>query len=691
MQEAKLKRLISLTVMTVSLCWSSHIGGLKFLAIHEPLVIKAQRNSPPHIAFEEIIESEQKETEWARFEGVEPQTLMINKNNSEIFQPTKIELSEMVIRKNTEVLNFEKTSQDSAIVDDHQWMQELPRSQALRLQEAQRRSEIIGENWTGPSWSESAREVLEKSGALVAAAAPSKVFVQGTDSSGTTRSEVPQSQVSFDAVEPAKEVVRSRAIVGPIEITGGLAVTNEHHIEVRRSDEGVLKELGRVDLSQGLYNIEVESTTGAVVARLVDKEGRTLGEGSFRLSRLGVQNAKSLQGPKLKIEPHPSFAGVVASIYNSRPSEVAPPQTRVTFMKGAAEVLAKKDGLVAMDNVTKGSTTIMRAAAPNHLQTAALVTSGEEFKTSLFPLSMIQALQDITAQQRQMSFDGAPTIIWGRVSVDGKESAGVEVVVESEPDLQPIYFNQFLLPDPNLTATGENGIYAFVDVSAGFHSILATKAKKIVGYQNVVIEEGSVAQGDVLGTSRVEAVPLRLFDAFSGEVKSGAITMQSLDSEVEVLDGVATVSLPQVHRQGMLTVQVEGGDYVPARYLYNDNDEYVHVPLIQWQWLSGIKNYLRIDDHPSAGHVVGFVPDEEFEVYIAGYENFPARNIVYFDMQGRVLPNGKGIAGGGFILFNVPEDTHEIVVIGSRTQKIYSRVLPIDANSVSVLSLRESN
>ncbi len=691
MQEVKLKRLVSLTVMTVSLCWSSHIGGLKFLAIHEPLVIKAQRNSPPHIAFEEIIESEQKETEWARFESVEPQTLMINKNNSEIFQPTKIELSEMVIRKNTEILNFEKTSQDSASVDDHQWMQELPRSQALRLQEAQRRSEIIGENWTGPSWSESAREVLEKSGALVAGAAPSKVFVQGTDSSGTTRSQVPQSQVSFETAEPAKEHVRSRAIVGPIEITGGLAVTNEHHIEVRRSDEGVLKELGRVDLSQGLYNIEVESTTGAVVARLVDKEGRTLGEGSFRLSRLGVQNAKSLQGPKLKIEPHPSFAGVVASIYNSRPSEVAPPQTRVTFMKGAAEVLAKKDGLVAMDNVTKGSTTIMRAAAPNHLQTAALVTSGEEFKTSLFPLSMIQALQDITAQQRQMSFDGAPTIIWGRVSVDGKESAGVEVVVESEPDLQPIYFNQFLLPDPSLTATGENGIYAFVEVSAGFHSILATKAKKIVGYQNVVIEEGSVAQGDVLGTSRVEAVPLRLFDAFSGEVKSGAITMQSLDSEVEVLDGVATVSLPQVHRQGMLTVQVEGSDYVPARYLYNDNDEYVHVPLIQWQWLSGIKNYLRIDDHPSAGHVVGFVPDEEFEVYIAGHENFPAQNIVYFDMQGRVLPNGKGIAGGGFILFNVPEDTHEIVVIGSRTQKIYSRVLPIDANSVSVLSLRESN
>lgn len=691
LQEAKLKRLFSLAVMASCLCWSSHIGGLKFLAIHEPLVIKAQRNSPPHIAFEEIIESEQKPTEWARFENVKAQTLAVQKHNTDIIVQTRIELPEMVIKKSAEVLNVSGVHEGTNNNQSQHWIEELPRSQAIRLQEAQRRAEILGENWTGKSWADSAREVLEKSGALVADAGSAKVYVSATNEAGQSRSQVPQSQVIFQNEESGNESVRGRAIVGPIEITGGLAVTNEHHIEVRRSDEGVLKELGKVDLSQGLYNIEVENTTGTVVARLVDKEGRTLGEGSFRLTRLGGHNAKSLQGPKLKIEPHPSFSGVVASLYSSRPNEVAPPQTRVTFIKGASEVLAKRDGLVSMDNVTKGSTTLMRVAAPNHLQTAAIITSGDEFKASMYPVSMIQALHDITSEQRNMSFEGAPTVIWGRVSVDGKESAGVEVFVESEPDLQPIYFNQFLLPDPSLKATGENGIFAFAGVSGGFHSILATKAQKIVGYQNVVIEEGSVAQGDVVGSSKVDTVPLRLFDAFSGEVQSATVTMQSLDSEVEVLDGVATVSLPRVHRQGLLSIQTESRDFISARYVYNDTDEFVHIPLIQWNWLTKIKNYLRLDDHPSAGQVVGFVPDEDFEVYIAGYEDLPARNIVYFDMQGRILPTGKGMAGGGFILFNVPEDTHEVIVIGSRTQKIYSRVLPVDANSVSVLSFREFN
>jgi len=58
-------------------------------------------------------------------------------------------------------------------------------------------------------------------------------------------------------------------------------------------------------------------------------------------------------------------------------------------------------------------------------------------------------------------------------------------------------------------------------------------------------------------------------------------------------------------------------------------------------------------------------------------------------MQGRILQNHKGIAGGGFILYNVNEDTQEVVVVGTRTQKIYSRVVPVDPNSLSVLNFRE--
>lgn len=700
MQGWQPKRLTSLAVLAGCLCWSSQMSGLKYVPIFEPLTIKAQKNSPPHVAFQELLELEQMDTEWARLERVKPLVLEIRDLKSAPIFSKKIEIPEMVLKKSVERLNLEAAPESLAHSQSDQWMSELPMSQAHRLHEAQKRSEVLGEDWSGPSWSESAKEVLEKSGALTPSRTLSKVFVAAQDSQGRTRTEVPRSTVAFPtpskepSLAPSPSLVednRGHSIVGPIEITGGLAVTNEHHIEVRRSDEGVLKELGRVDLMKGLYNIEVEEASGTLVARLVDKEGKTLGEGSFRLNRMVASSIKPLQGPKLKIEPHPSFSGVAASLYNSRPNDAAPAQTRATFIKGVSEVLAKKDGLIAIENVTKGSTTVLRVAAPKHLQTTSIIVSGADFKTSLYPETMVKALQDIVGQQRALSYSGAPTVVWGKVTLDGKPLAGIDIVVESEPDVQPIYFNQLMLPDTSLKSTSENGLYAFVNISSGFHSLLATRAHSILGYQNVVVEEGSVAQGDVAATIRSETVPLRVYDAFSGDAISAAVTMQSLGSDLDVQNGVATVSLPNINRPGMMRVQPAGVDYVAARYLYNDSDEYIHVPLVHWSWINSIKTYLRIDDHPSAGLVVGFVPDEDFEVYLAAHDNFESRHIVYFDMQGRIMQNRKGMAGGGFILYNVPEDVHEVVVVGQRTQKIYSRVLPVDASSLSVLNFREMN
>lgn len=721
LQGMRLQRFLPLAVIALCFCWSSPLGGLKFVPIYEALTIKAQKNSPPHIAFEELLESEKTSDEWAHFEKIKPLDLALQKTSLPLYV-TKYELPEMVLQKNVETLSVASSpsgdrsytmqaQQPVEEVVDNSWVEQLPRTQALRLQEAQRRSEVLGENWQGKTWSDLAQEVLEKSGALAPAATKSPVYVASTDSFGRTTREVPQAQVmrrtpnseppsqgddetpgfmpSMASVDPSQRPSGGFSLVGPLEITGGLAVTNEHHIEIRRSDEGILKELGRVDLQQGLYNIDIEDATGTVIARLVNKEGKTLGEGSVRLNRITATSTKALQGPKIRIEPHPAFAGSIAGAYNSKANDSAPAQARVTFVKGASEVPVKKDGLVAMDNVTKGSSTIMRAAAPKHLQTAAIVISGKEFKSQLYPEGMINALQDIISQQRQMSYEGAPTVIWGRISQDGKDLAGIDVGIESDPSAQPIYFNQFMLPDPNLKVTSDNGLYAFIDVDPGFHSLLATRADSILGYQNVLVEEGSVAQGDIESTIKKESVPLRVYDAFSGEAQPANVTMQSLSSDLEVKSGVATVTLPNVNRLGMMRVQPEKVDYVSARYLYNDSDAYIHVPLVQWTWLNSIKSYLRIDDPASAGIVVGFVPDEDFEVYLAAYDNFEPRHIVYFDMQGRILQNRKGIAGGGFILYNVPEDTHEVVVLGARTQKMYSRVIPVDANSLSVLQFRE--
>ncbi|XGC82514.1 hypothetical protein ACES2L_00245 [Bdellovibrio bacteriovorus] len=695
----RLERILPLAVLALSFCWPSHLGGLKFIPIYEALTIKAQKNSPPHVAFEEVLESEKDLSEWARIEQLKPLTLAVERNSSTPVFSKKVALPEMVLQKSVERINFD--SQNVAEADSGQWIDQLPPKQALRLQEAQRRSEVLGQDWSVPTWSDMAKEVLEKSGVLVHSAPSKSVYVAGsgnkTQLSGP-KVQFPTNQSAAAGSDneasfaPANTLIEERAlgksIVGPLEITGGLAITNEHHIEIRRNDEGVLKELGRVDLIKGLYNIDVEDTSGSVVARLVDKDGKTLGEGSFKLSRLVGSDEKSVQGPAIKIAPRPDFAGIIASAYNSKPNDVAPSSTRATFVKGVSEVSVKKDGYASMDNVAKGSSTVLRAAAPNHLQTSAIILSGAEFKTQLFPESMINALLDIVSQQRNQSFEASETIIWGKVSLDGKTVSGIEVSVESDPSLVPIYFNQFMLPDPTLKATSENGLYAFIGAAPGFHSLLAVRSNAIFGYMNVVVDEGALAEGNIDATIRNESVPLRVFDAFTGEAKNAVVTLQSLTNDVNVENGVTTVSLPSVARVGMMRVQPEGSDYVAARYLYNDTDSFLHLPLVQWPWINSIKTYLKIDDTPTSGIIVGFVPDEDFEVHLAAYDNFESRFIVYFDMQGRILQTGKGIAGGGFILYNVPEDTHEVVVLGQRSGRIYSRVLPVDANSLSVLSFR---
>lgn len=711
MQGKQLKRFISLTVLGGSLGWSSYIGAPRFVPIYDPLVIRAQKNSPAFVAFEEINKKKNnQDTQWLAFE-----------NRSAIFIGTKVQkslqfaknfenkiiLDEMIIRKMPEALSLEYSRQRQVVenrLSENQWIENLSERDRIRLREAQYRTDILNEDWHEQGFSEKAKEVLEKSGILVGGSirvsdnTNSKVYVSATDSSGNITSEPPRPQVgrvvdttierSFTA-NPTEERGRPiRRIVGPLEITGGLAVTNEHHIEIRRNDEGVLHELGRVDLSQGTYNIVIDDASGSVLGRLVDKEGKILGEGSFRLNRVSAQAGNYIQGPRLKIEPHLDFSGVVTNYYNSKPAQGAPANTRVTFVKGISDIAIRKDGIVSMDGVTKGSSTVLRAAAPKYMQTTQIIISGQEFKSFVYPESMIKALQEIVGQQRSIISADTPTIIWGRVAIDKKPVSGIEVSLESDPSLQAIYFNQFMIPDSNLRTTSENGLYAFINVELGFHSLLATRSESFFGYSNVIVEDGSVAQGDIESTIKSESVPLKVYDAFSGEAHPVKLTMQSLSDEVSVEGEVQTLMLPHVSRLGMMQVRPIGSDYIPARYLYNDSDEFIHAPLIQFNWLRSIKASLKINDSATGGVIVGFVHDEDFEVYLAGYDNFDQRNIVFFDMQGRVLQNRKGMSGGGFIIYNVPEDTHEVVVVGTRSQKIYSRLLPVDPNSLSVLSFR---
>ncbi|RYZ80496.1 MAG: hypothetical protein EOP06_25225 [Proteobacteria bacterium] len=93
-----------------------------------------------------------------------------------------------------------------------------------------------------------------------------------------------------------------------------------------------------------------------------------------------------------------------------------------------------------------------------------------------------------------------------------------------------------------------------------------------------------------------------------------------------------------------------------------------------------------MDEIPGTGTVIGFFNEENFEAYLTGDQRDSGMQVVYFDAAGRPDVGGKGRAGGGFVLFNVPVGVQEAVVVGATSERISSKVVPIDADATSILN-----
>lgn len=609
------------------------LDKLKFIPIHKVLAVKANKKLPPHIAFMES-HFEVQNQEWREFERKHKHPLVVGQSlvpqQGPYILTQKKELEGFVIRKSTEVLSL-------ASVGTYKTQLRSPQN----AEESPWLKNIVGDK-------------------------PLTVA---------------------PAAEPLHNLLAARRVTGPLEITGGLAITNEHHIEVRRSDEGVFHEMGRVDLMKGTYSIDVDEASGAIIARLMDKKGAVLGEGGIRLNQLQAGTGALILGPRIAISPSPVAKGRLRPVYNDSKKHVAANKFRVTTT-GRQNILGvSSDGEVALENFAKNSTSILRTEAPDHQTSSAILVAGAKtFDVPLFPISMMEAFKAIVADQDEAKRDLIQTsIVWGTVRLDGKPLSGVTVISEADPEKKPVYFNEFLIPDAKLSATTSNGLYAFLNLSEGFHALLAQRGNSYFGHQNVEVEVGTVAVGDIENTLRTEPVRVRAFDAFSGEPISLAANLQSLTEPVEILEGSASVVLPQVSRFSIAYTQAPP-PYLSANYFYNDEDSYFHFPMVSQDWMVNMKATMEVNDVPTAGIVVGFFSEENFEVYLAGEDPHSQAAIVYFDAAGKKINVTQGVAGGGFVIFNVSSGTQEVVVVGAASEKIYSKVVPVSAESVSVLS-----
>jgi len=630
------KALVLPTLMLILVSVFPMTGGkLKYIPIYKPLTIKANKKLPPHIAYMDT-HFDNQDNEWSDFEKKSKQPLGVGLTEGIVQGPyvltQKRALEGFVIRKSVEPVALG--------VAPHTF-----KTSAQAVQENE-----------GPQW---LKNIVREPASPLASAPKEEVVVHN--------------------------LTAAKRVTGPIELTQGLAVTNEHHIEIRRSDEGVFREMGQVDLVKGSYSIDIDKASGAIVARLIDRSGLVLGEGSVRLSQLQIGQGRLIFGPRLEIAPSPTWTGRVSYYYPNNKKDTPPPH--VTTFGGQNVVNVGKAGEISVDRVAKNSTTIMRAEAESYMPASkVMVASEKSFSIPMFPNSMMEALKTIVADQKRVRHGrlSDTSIVWGTVALDGKPLSGVTVSSETDPDSKAIYFNEFLIPDPKLNATSTSGLYAFVDMHEGFHALLAQRGDAYFGHQNVEVEVGSVAIGDIDNTLRTEPVHVRAFDAFSGEPVNLVANLQSLSEPVQVVDGSASIVLPQVSRMSMIYTEPMA-EYVSANYFYNDQDSFIHMPMIKPDWLTELRVAAKVNEVPQTGTIVGFFNEERFEAYLAGQDKNSPAIIIYFDAAGRVASDHQSAEGGGFVIFNAPYGTQETVIVGA-SEKIFSKVVPVDIDTVSVLN-----
>ncbi|MEK6773045.1 MAG: hypothetical protein AABY64_03820 [Bdellovibrionota bacterium] len=685
----------------------SSLGQMSFVQIHKTLTIKTNKNLPPYIAYEATqsqIPSEK--SEWDLLTQKPSQPLLLNKTFGPDPRPfaQKIVLQEVVIQKEIQTIRpvqFNPSLENKRISvpivreDSEDWKNDLTPEQKERVA----RIDVSEPQVALPIFqkAEATRAFQNKpsyaavSGQASTRAQKANEFsekkISGIGTTQTTQASdlmIASNSPDFDTNLLKNEI----QIMGHIEIHKGLAITNEHHIELRRKEEGVSQERGEIDLQKGTYSIRVLEPRGSLTAQLVSKNGQIIGEGAVRIAQIAQQDNKTYQGPKIRIFPKSEMSGQVLSAYKTESKEPAPEKTKVTFLDGSVEFDVKKDGQIQYDSLIRGSSTLLRAQAPGFAPTQQIVTSGNDFQSILFPESMISSFKNIVSEQRHANYnDPKVPVIWGQVLQDGHPVAGLQVSLEAYDSADIIYFNELHLPDPSLTATSTQGGFAILNPPLGFQSLLVTRGDVYYAHQNTIVDEGVTSFVRLETSLKTENASVKVYDAFTGQAQRAELTIQGLSEKIFVEDGYQNILLPQVSQLSLLEASPAQG-YLVATYLYNEAQGYIHVPLISDQWISWVSSQLRISQSPARSLIIGFVPDEEFEISVLNSEDIPAQNIVYFDSQGQIVKSKIGTAGGGFIIFNAPVDVLEVSAQLVKSQKTMSRVIPAQSGKVTVLSYR---
>lgn len=460
-------------------------------------------------------------------------------------------------------------------------------------------------------------------------------------------------------------------------------------IELKRIEEGRVREVGRVDLRAGLYSIDIESPQGTLVARILDRNGAVIGEDYQRIENL-VSRGNYFEGPFIKVKNSGSVAAnpTLPSAHNGLAS-AGSGQGKGRSAAGTASNQKKASGFATslfsgqnqlenpideFSNISRHSSTVSMVTNETkaYRKVITIRQTGDQSQTPVFSEKWVSGLLEYISDQQKIQFrSNQISIIIGRAMLDGKPAAGMQMQIENHPGVYPIYLDQFMIPNMQQTETSDNGYFLFIGLEDSTYSVSAFRQNQIMGHQLFIAEEGSIGFQNITARSVARSVVVRSFDAFSSEPVEVDVTTPELDEVVTTVSGSANYRSHSDIGVIQFISRTNDRSYTPIRYFQDSRKEYVHLPQIKEDWLKQIQAQQLINDKTNTSTFVGFVPDMDYQVYLV-YEGYNRDQIVYFDPQGRVSP--VPVSGGGFIMYNVPNEAREIIVQQEGSDRIYSQV-----------------
>ena len=498
----------------------------------------------------------------------------------------------------------------------------------------------------------------------------------------------PQSAASL-IKQPLETRKQPYVLSGHFTLGGGLAyVAGAMKFKLYHILNDVSVTEGMLWEDQARFEINVKELKGQLVLRLVDREGNILGVNQVQLQSLTLpsKNQKQIAGLNINLKPVPvgATAELISaySIGNQTVMPVAKAQVEIDGLNRHYQ--SNEEGAIDDPDVLPGSSFILKAQHKSFWGSLAVGLSGQHSTLQLFPEKMVEALLGLVARNDDEYEDlSKKGVIWGRVVQNGEPLAGVVVELAGRFDISPIYLNDIYLPDQNMEGTGRTGLFAFVGVASGIQSVRAIVKgapypAKVVPVENYYVSPLELEVGQpTVATVKVTKAPMR------NQPYSATFHIVGTDREYRV-EGEAAIQWPK--GSGLMLVEADGGEEMDViRISLERESSEISVPMIPSRWLQQLATEKRINLEGQKGVVVGFVNGKNFQVFLDDKQPYGHENTIYFDKSGKIVRDGTGPAGGGFILFNVPIGLRSINVIPFGSDRIFTRTIIVEAAVTNVI------